>query len=263
MLFFGYPYGGKHAARRELSMCILYGNTVVWCIDTLKLRMSPGRHSKIPSQQGLWRHSKFKNQNFGKLVSVLSFVGSLYIIYIYNIHIYIYTHLTVHSLSTEVMAFPLGLMATMAGREVWLTGDRFMEYGYISDPLVSEVRGWPGTRWRPLVIGKGFTSGIGWGLRKHEFMIIYRDSKGLKPQTHGGIDGWLNWEVLHGDILPHLLIVITNDRIPINQPLYWDVNRVILHGSFELWLRNSPTRVPLNVMLLVLKSIDIYNKPYY
>ena len=44
------------------------------------------------------------------------------------------------------MAFPLGLMATMAGREVWLTGDRFMEYGYISDPLVSEVRGWPGTR---------------------------------------------------------------------------------------------------------------------
>ena len=37
------------------------------------------------------------------------------------------------------MAFPLGLMAIMAGREVWLTGDRFMEYGYISDPLVSEV----------------------------------------------------------------------------------------------------------------------------
>ena len=63
-----------------------------------------------------------------------------YNIYIY-IYIYIYTYLTVHSLSTEVMAFLLGLMATMAGREVWLTGDRFMEYGYISDPLVSEVRG--------------------------------------------------------------------------------------------------------------------------
>lgn len=41
-----------------------------------------------------------------------------------------------------VMAFPLGLMAIMAGREVWLTGDRFMEYGYISDPLVSEIGTW-------------------------------------------------------------------------------------------------------------------------
>ena len=36
LLFFVYNYGGKHAARRELSMpffkpkiCILYGNTVV------------------------------------------------------------------------------------------------------------------------------------------------------------------------------------------------------------------------------------------
>ena len=30
------------------KICILYGNTVFWCIDALKLRMSPGRHSKIP-----------------------------------------------------------------------------------------------------------------------------------------------------------------------------------------------------------------------
>ena len=52
------------------------------------------------------------------------------------------------------MAFPLGLMAIMAGREVWLTGDRFMEYGYISDPLVSEaVRGASRRDWMGGVLG--------------------------------------------------------------------------------------------------------------
>ena len=85
LLFLGYLHRGKHAARRELSMpclpkiCIVYGNAVAWCIDTLKLRMSPGRHSKIPYKQGFWRHSKFKNLNFGKLLSILSFSVSLYI----------------------------------------------------------------------------------------------------------------------------------------------------------------------------------------
>ena len=41
-----------------------------------------------------------------------------------------------------VMAVPLGLMALAGARDVWLTGDRFIEYGYISDPVVSEVQTW-------------------------------------------------------------------------------------------------------------------------
>ena len=88
VLFFGYPFAQNTPAGENLAclllpkICILYGNTVVWCIDTLKLRMSPGRHSKIPYKQGFWRHSKFKNLNFGKLLSILSFSVSLYI-YIY------------------------------------------------------------------------------------------------------------------------------------------------------------------------------------
>ena len=183
--------------RENLAWCILYGNTVVWCIDTLKLRMSPGRHSKIPSQQGLWRHSKFKNQHFGKLVSVLSFDASLY--NIYNIHIYIHI--------SPFIVYPL-----RSWRFPWVSWPPWRAEKCGSPVIASwsmAISPTPwcrrcgadrGRGWRPLVIGKGFTSGIGWGLRKHEFMIIYRDSKGLKPQTHGGInDGWLNWEVLHGD----------------------------------------------------------------
>lgn len=41
-----------------------------------------------------------------------------------------------------VMGIPLSLMAIMGGRDVWITGDRFIEYGYISDPLVAEVGAW-------------------------------------------------------------------------------------------------------------------------
>ena len=41
-----------------------------------------------------------------------------------------------------VMAVPLGLMALAAGRDVWLTGDRVVEYGYITEPLVSEIQSW-------------------------------------------------------------------------------------------------------------------------
>lgn len=41
-----------------------------------------------------------------------------------------------------VIALPLGGMAMIAGRDVWRSGDRFLEYGYISDPLVSEVGTW-------------------------------------------------------------------------------------------------------------------------
>jgi len=37
------------------------------------------------------------------------------------------------------MGIPLSLMAIMGGRDVWITGDRFIEYGYISDPLVAEA----------------------------------------------------------------------------------------------------------------------------
>ena len=40
-------------------------------LGTLKLRIFPGCILKYPKRHGFWRHSKFKNQNFGKLVSIL------------------------------------------------------------------------------------------------------------------------------------------------------------------------------------------------
>ena len=45
----------------------------------------------------------------------------------------------VHFGTSQVMGIPLSLMAIMGGRDVWITGDRFIEYGYISDPLVAEA----------------------------------------------------------------------------------------------------------------------------
>ncbi|CAJ1412802.1 unnamed protein product [Effrenium voratum] len=41
-----------------------------------------------------------------------------------------------------VMAIPMGLMALSGARDVWATGDRFIEYGYITDPLVAEAGTW-------------------------------------------------------------------------------------------------------------------------
>jgi hypothetical protein len=46
-------------------------------IGTLKLRIFLAGILKHPKKHGFWRHSKFKNQNFAKLGSILSFSVSL------------------------------------------------------------------------------------------------------------------------------------------------------------------------------------------
>ena len=55
----------------------MYGNTV-FCISAhWNLEYSLAGILNYPKKHVFWRHSKFKNQNFGKLVSILSFSVSL------------------------------------------------------------------------------------------------------------------------------------------------------------------------------------------